>query len=76
MQRFHEGHRVRIDIPDTTDPDHEPYHGREGQIVDVDEDTAGLETGDERDSLNYLVEFDDGDNMHFRWRDLRPTNKR
>lgn len=76
MQRFHKGDRVRIDIPNTTDPDHEPYHGREGRIVTVNEDAAGFETNDERDSLNYLVEFDNGDSMHFRWRDLRPPNKR
>lgn len=74
MKRFREGDRVRIDIPDVTDPDYELYHGREGWVVDVDQDAAGMETGDERDSLSYLVEFDDGQTMHFRWRDLRPSN--
>lgn len=75
MKRFQEGDRVRIDIPDVTDPDHELYHGREGQIVDVDRDTAGMETGDERDNLSYLVELDDGESMFFRWRDLRPATR-
>ena len=57
MKRFQEGDRVRIDIPDVTDPDHEVYHGREGQAVDVDQGTAGMETGDKRDNLSYLVKF-------------------
>lgn len=73
MNRYNEGDRVRIDIPDKTDPDHEPYHGCEGRVADVDTDDAGIETGDERDSIEYLVEFDDGESMHFRWRDLRPA---
>lgn len=76
MSRFKEGDRIRIDIPDTTDPDYELYHGREGRVVNIDRDAAGLETGDERDSLTYLVEFDNSESMHFRWRDLRPSNRR
>lgn len=74
MNRFEEGDRVRIDIPDTTDPDHQSYHGRTGQVVELIQDAAGLETGDVRDSFTYLVEFGDGDTMHFRWRDLRPPD--
>ena len=68
-----EGDRVRVDIPDTTDPDHEEWHGREGVIVEVDKDDAGESTGDERDSVGYLIEFDNGETMHFRWRDVRPA---
>lgn len=75
MKRFREGDLVRIDIPDTTDPDYELYHGREGRVIDVDNDVAGLETGDKRDNLVYLVEFSNGNTMHFRWRDLRPGGK-
>jgi hypothetical protein len=52
MSEFHVGDRVRIDIPDETDPDHERYHGEHGQIVDILEDEAGMLTGDGRDSTS------------------------
>lgn len=71
--RFSEGDTVRIDIPDKDDPDHDYFHDREGQVVDVREDDAGKETGDKRDNIEYLIEFDDGKRMDFRWRDLRPA---
>lgn len=74
MQRFEKGDRVRVDIPNTTDPDYDHWHGREGAVVNVRVDDAGQETGDERDSVDYLVEFAEGETMHFRWRDLRPAN--
>ena len=73
MQRFVEGDRVRIDIPDLDDPDHEDYHNRVGEIVDTHKDDAGRTTGDERDSLVYIVGFDDNTVHKFRWRDLRPA---
>lgn len=73
MRRFEVDDRVRIDIPDETDPDHESYHGRHGVVVEVFEDDAGLETGDERDSVLYRVEFDSDETADFRWRDLRPA---
>jgi hypothetical protein len=72
MQRFSEGDRVRVDIPDETDPDHDEYHGRHGKVVAVLEDDAGRTTGDERDSLLFRVELEDGGVEDFRWRDLRP----
>jgi len=66
------GDRVRIDIPDKTDPDFE-YHGEYGEIVDIFKDDAGATTGDERDSDIYRVEVDSGDVVDLRWRDLRPS---
>lgn len=72
MQRFSEGDPVRVDIPDETDPDHERYHGVRGTVVEVFKDDAGSATGDERDSLLYRIEFEDGHREDFRWRDLRP----
>lgn len=71
-KRFAEGDRVRIDIPDVSDPDHEQYHGRHGTVIAVIEDDAPAETGDERDAHIYRVEFDDCATADFRWRDLRP----
>jgi len=68
-----EGDRVRIDIPDETDPDHEQYHGRQGMVVKELQDHAGESSGDERDSTLYRVELDDGRVADFRWRDLRPA---
>jgi hypothetical protein len=72
MQRFSEGDRVRVDIPDETDPDHDEYHERHGKVVAVLEDDAGRTTGDERDSLLFRVELEDGGVEDFRWPDLRP----
>ncbi len=72
VRRFEPGDRVRVDIPDLDDPDHNEYHDRHGIVTDIIEDAAGSETGDKRDSVLYRVEFDDGDLMDFRWRDLRP----
>mgnify|MGYP006914295147 CR=1 FL=1 len=45
MQRFEEGNRVRVDILDTTDPDHDRYHGREGVVKNVVSDAASDVTG-------------------------------
>lgn len=64
--------RVRIDIPDETDPDHDRYHGEHGTIIDILEDDAHAETDDPRDAHIYRVDTDSGDVMDFRWRDLRP----
>jgi ribosomal protein L21E len=72
MEQFTEGDRVRVDIPDTTDPDHEPYHGEHGTIIALLEDQAGEITGDERDSRVFRVDLDAGEVVDFRQRDLRP----
>ena len=72
MHRFNEGDRVRVDIPDTSDPDHDQLHGAIGIVDHVFEDAAGEATGDERDSVLYRVELDRGETVDLRWRDLRP----
>ncbi|WP_225334805.1 hypothetical protein [Halomicrobium urmianum] len=75
MPSFEEGDRVRIDIPDETDPDHDEFHGEHGTIVAILEDDAGKSTGDERDSLLFRVEINGGKTIDLRWRDLRPPIK-
>lgn len=70
--RFSSGDRVRADLPDKSDPDHEQYHGRSGEVIEVFDDDAGMETGDERDDTLYRVRLEDGEVADFRWRDLRP----
>lgn len=72
MPRFDEGDRVRVDIPDETDPDHDEFHGEHGTVVAVLSDDAAASTGDERDSSLFRVELDDGVTTDLRWRDLRP----
>lgn len=72
MQSFEEGDRVRVDIPDITDPDYEEYHGQHGTVKEILEDEADSYTGDERDRLIYRVELDAGETIDLRWRDLRP----
>ena len=73
MSGFTTGDRVRVDIPDTTDPDHDRYHGLHGTIVDVLEDEVAEVTGDDRDATIYRVELENGESADFRWRDLRPS---
>ncbi|RQG93093.1 hypothetical protein EA462_02500 [Natrarchaeobius halalkaliphilus] len=72
MPQFTEGDRVRVDIPDELDPDHDRYHGRHGKVVEIMEDDAGDETGNDQDSFLLQVEFDSGETMGFRGHDLRP----
>ncbi|QLG26863.1 hypothetical protein HUG10_04595 [Halorarum halophilum] len=72
MPQFMEGDRVRIDIPDETDPDHDAYHGVHGTVINVVEDDADTLTGDARESIIYRVELEAGGEVDFRWRDLRP----
>ena len=71
MQRFSEGDRVRIDIPDETDPDHNQYYGEHGHAVTVLIDDAEALTGDERDNRLYRVALDSGETVDFRWPGLR-----
>ena len=72
MQRFSKGDRVRIDIPDESDPDHRMYHGEHGQIVTILSDDADSVTVDKRDTRIYRVTFESEETVDFRWRDLRP----
>lgn len=72
MVRFAEGDRVRVDIPDETDPEHSRFHGDHGEVVKVLTDDAGVVTTDERDSQLYRVALETGETVDFRWRDLRP----
>ncbi len=72
MQRFSTGDRVRVDIPDESDPDHDQYHGEHGRVTALLSDDADAVTGDERDNRLYRVELETGEQVDFRWRDLRP----
>jgi ribosomal protein L21E len=72
MARFAEGDRVRVDIPNETDPEHNKYHGKHGEIVTTLTDDVGEVTTDERDSRLYRVALETGETVDFRWRDLRP----
>jgi len=69
---FNVDDRVRIDIPDESDPDHDSYHGKHGRIVEILEDEAGTLTGDERDSTIYRVRFSNGEELDLRHRAIRP----
>lgn len=58
MNRFAEGDRVRVDIPDETDPGHERYHGVHGAVTDVLEDRADKMTHEGREVVgDYLGVF-------------------
>lgn len=74
-RRFNVGDRIRIDIPDKSDPDHNRLHGKHGEITDVLEDDADEETGDPRDSSIYRVRLTNDEEVDLRWRDLRPPLK-
>ncbi|MFC7229248.1 hypothetical protein N0B31_17745 [Salinirubellus salinus] len=72
VRRFTEGDRVRLDIPDETDPDHDRLHGATGTITSITEDDAADYSGDSRDNYRFAVELDTGASVTVRWRDLRP----
>ena len=72
MAEFELGDRVRIDIPDETDPDHADFHGQHGTILKMISDDAGNLTNDDCDSVIYRVELASGETMDFRRRDIRP----
>lgn len=72
MSEFAKGDRIRVDIPDTTDPDFDRYHGSHGEVQKVIEDDAGESTGDREDGLIFRVKLDSGEIADFRRRDLRP----
>ena len=74
MKGFEIGDRVRVDIPNEDDPDHERLHRKQGTIVKMFEDDAGKQTGDPRDSHLFRVEIDDDVVEDLRWRDLRPAS--
>lgn len=67
--------RIRIDIPDEDDPDHEVHHGRHGRVIMIFSDDAATVTADQCDNDIYRVEFDDGSRADFRHHDLRPPIK-
>lgn len=72
MYTLETGDRVRIDYPDTTDSDHDCYHGREGTIEQIRTDDAARETDKAIDTIEYLVRTDELDEeMWFRVRDVR-----
>jgi len=72
MPRFEEGDRVRVDIPDETDPDHDELHGKHGIVVELLSDDAGETTGSEQDSVIYRIEVENDQTHDFREHDLRP----
>ena len=71
MMGYEEGDRVRVDIPDETDPDHR-YHGEHGAIVRVIQDDGGDVTGSSVDTDLYRVKLSSGETVDVRERDLRP----
>jgi hypothetical protein len=72
MQGFSIGNRVRVDIPDETDPDHGAYHGVHGRVVAVLSDDVNSVTDDVQDSCIYRVILDMREEVDFRRHDLRP----
>ena len=73
-QVYEVGDRVRIDIPDETDPDF-TYHRQHGTVAAVMEDSAAEVTGDERDGIIYRVRLESGEEIDVRWRDVRPPSR-
>lgn len=66
-ERVSQGDRVRVDIPDESNPDHDRHHGRHGEVIAVLTDS-----GTEVLELTYRVEFDDGGYEDFPQWHLRP----
>ncbi len=71
---FKKGDRVKI-IIDKIDPDMH-YHGKEGEIVDIEFDDAGSVTGNPKDNFMFKVKLDGGEipDIHFRRNDLKKAD--
>jgi len=71
MAAFEIGDRVRVDIPDETDPDFE-WHGKHGIVVEVLEDDADELTGDAADGRIYRIDLENAETqLDLRQQDLR-----
>lgn len=68
---FDVGDRVRIDIPDETDPSHR-YHGKNGEIISVIPEGPGAANGGSEAGGTYRIELDIGGTVDVGPRDLRP----
>lgn len=68
--------RVRVIIPEPTDPDHR-YHGEVGQIVAIRRSGLAAATCDRRDALLYRVAFDEprGDGAVTAHQQRRPVER-
>ena len=71
MAAFETGDRVRVDIPDETDPDFE-WHGKHGTVVELLEDDAKKLTGDAADGRIYRIDLEHEETqLDLRQQDLR-----
>lgn len=63
--------RVKLILDKEKSPDNQ-YHGKKGEIIDIEFDDAASVTGDSKDNFMYSVELDNGEipDIHFRRRDL------
>jgi len=52
------------------------WHGKKGEIIDIQFDDAGSVTGDTRDNFMFTIRLDDGTvpDLHFRRKDLKPLD--
>ena len=68
---FQKGDRVRIVI-DEIDPDMH-YHGKEGEITEIEFDDASAVTGNSEDNFMFKIKLDGGEvpDIHFRRKDLK-----
>lgn len=72
MGSFDKGSRVRIDIPDESDADHE-LHGEHGTVIEVIRDDASDVTGRDQDDDLYRIDLDSVERtVDVRARDIRP----
>jgi ribosomal protein L21E len=68
---FQVGDRVKLVLDKERSPDNQ-FHGRTGEITDIEFDDLGETTGRPEDSFIYTVELDGGriPDIHFRRHDL------
>jgi ribosomal protein L21E len=66
------GDRVKLILDKEVSPDNK-WHGKTGEIIDIEFDDAGSVTGDSEDNFMYKVELDNGEvpDIHFRRHDLK-----
>ena len=75
-QAFQKGDRVKLILDKEVGPDTK-YHGKKGEIIDIQFDDASSVTGNSEDNFMYKVELENGEvpDLNFRRKDLKKMEK-
>lgn len=73
IHRTTEDYPVRLDIMDLDNPDHVTFHGKRGIVTDIIDVYTALKPVGERERTLYRVRLENGTELDFDSRYVRPT---